>query len=89
VGALTNGSYRNHCPDCLWSLHIDEHRPGDRHSECWGPMRPVAVRHHSAKGYQLVHRCERCGATSVNRVAVDTEQPDDWALICELPAANG
>jgi RNHCP domain len=52
-------------------------------------MRPVALRHHSAKGFQLIHRCERCGVTSVNRVAVDTGQPDDWALICELPTANG
>ena len=89
MGALTNGSYRNHCPDCLWSLHVDEHRPGDRDSQCGGLMRAVAVRHHSAKGYQLVHRCERCGATSVNRVALHTEQPDDWALICGLPAVNG
>jgi hypothetical protein len=88
VQALTNGSYRNHCPSCLWSLHVDE-SPGDRSSECRGPMRPVALRDHSAKGFQLVHRCERCGTTSVNRVAVDTEQPDDWVLVCELRPADG
>lgn len=86
--AVTDGSYRNHCPDCLWSLHLDE-RPGDRQSECRGPMRPVALCHHPAKGFQIVHRCERCGATSANRVAVATEQPDDWALVCGLPAASG
>jgi hypothetical protein len=51
-------------------------------------MRPVALRRHSAKGYQLVHRCERCGTRSVNRVAVDTDQPDDWALVCGLPGAD-
>jgi len=51
-------------------------------------MLPVALRR-SAKGYQLVHRCERCGTRSVNRVAVDTVQPDDWALVCELAAAGG
>jgi hypothetical protein len=52
-------------------------------------MRPVGLRRHSAKGFQLVHRCARCGTTSVNRVAVDTEQPDDWALVCDLPTATG
>jgi len=83
VGPVTNGSYRNHCPTCLWSRHVDE-LPGDRRSECGGPMRPVAVRHRSAKGFQLVHRCGRCGTTSVNRVAVDTDQPDDWTLVCAL-----
>lgn len=47
-------------------------------------MRPIGLRHHSKKGHQIVHRCERCGGRSVNRVAVDTDQPDDWALVCEL-----
>jgi hypothetical protein len=85
---VTNGSYRNHCPRCLWSHHVDQ-LPGDRASDCGSPMRPVGVRHHSAKGFQLIHRCERCGATSVNRVASGTDQPDDWTLICRLTAAGG
>ena len=29
VPANTDGHYRNHCPWCLWSLHVDE-LPGDR-----------------------------------------------------------
>jgi RNHCP domain-containing protein len=88
VSPLTNGSYRNHCPACLWSRHVDD-VPGDRASECGGAMRPVAVRQHSAKGHQLVHRCERCGTTSVNRVAIDTEQPDDWTRVCALASVGG
>ena len=28
---------RNHCPFCLWSLHVDEN-PGDRACECGGEM---------------------------------------------------
>ena len=28
---------RNHCPFCLWSLHLDEN-PGDRASDCGGQM---------------------------------------------------
>jgi len=48
-------------------------------------MEPVGMRFRPQKGYQLVHRCERCGCVSVNRVATDTQQPDDWDRICRLP----
>ena len=34
--------HRNHCPNCLSSLHVDE-EPGDRASDCGGIMEPVAV----------------------------------------------
>lgn len=27
---IQNGSYRNHCPFCLFSLHVDGEVPGDR-----------------------------------------------------------
>lgn len=27
---IPNGSYRNHCPFCLFSLHVDGEIPGDR-----------------------------------------------------------
>ncbi|MGH3301842.1 MAG: RNHCP domain-containing protein [Streptosporangiaceae bacterium] len=37
VRPLVNGSYRNHCPACLWSQHVDV-RPGDRASPCCGLM---------------------------------------------------
>lgn len=32
-GAGSN--HRNHCPNCLYSLHVDI-EPGDRESECGG-----------------------------------------------------
>lgn len=28
------GSARNHCPACLYSLHVDDVIPGDRLSAC-------------------------------------------------------
>ena len=34
--------HRNHCPNCLSSLHADI-EPGDRESDCGGIMEPVAV----------------------------------------------
>ena len=36
---LTNGSFRDHCPFCLFSLHVDE-QVGDRMSDCRGLMEP-------------------------------------------------
>lgn len=42
---IPNGAgsdHRNHCPNCLSSLHVDE-EPGDRASDCGGIMEPVSV----------------------------------------------
>ncbi len=76
VVPLTNGSYRNHCPSCLYSKHVDE-APGDRRSTCHGLMRPIGLVYKRKKGYQIVHQCLKCGVIRVNKVAVDTVQPDD------------
>jgi DNA-directed RNA polymerase subunit RPC12/RpoP len=82
VEPLTNGSYRNHCPFCLHSLHVDI-MPGDRRNTCRGLMEPVGVRA-GRKGYQIVFRCRRCGANGVNRIAEDTLQRDDFTLLFNL-----
>lgn len=82
---LTNGSYRNHCPTCLYSKHVDV-VPGDRASACHGPMRPVRLEHRSGKGRVIVHRCEWCGCERPNRVAADTRQPDDLDALSRLAA---
>jgi len=83
VEPLTNGSYRNHCPFCVYSLHLDD-LPGDRNSICQGLMQPVGVRYNSRKGWQIVHRCQTCGVVKVNRAAVDTVQPDNQDTINRL-----
>ena len=76
VQPLDNGSYRNHCPFCLYSKHIDI-LPGDRREKCGGLMAPVGLRYKPGKGYQIIHRCLKCGAERVNKAATDTTQPDD------------
>jgi len=83
VMPLTNGSYRNHCPVCLSSVHVDV-RPGDRASGCGGIMRAVGLAHRGDKGWQIVHRCDRCGAMGANRVADGTVQPDDIRAVARL-----
>lgn len=75
VAPVSNGGYRNHCPSCLHSLHVDI-VPGDRASLCRGLMAPVALEYAAKKGFQIVHRCLGCGQHKRNRAAVDTVQPD-------------
>lgn len=79
---LTNGSYRNHCPFCLYSRHVDM-RPGDRASACGGLMEPVDLLYHSKKGYQIVHQCRQCGHEQLNKAADDPVQEDDVISLME------
>jgi predicted RNA-binding Zn-ribbon protein involved in translation (DUF1610 family) len=73
VKPLRHGTYRNHCPRCLWSKHVDEGGPGDRLSTCNGPMEPTGMDHRGAKGWMIVHRCVKCGKTVTNKVAPDDD----------------
>jgi hypothetical protein len=84
VPPLANGSVRNHCPRCLYSLHLDEN-PGDRAASCGGLMAPVAVEYSGKKGWVIVHRCEHCGAMRRNKAALDDpDAPDDYARLIAL-----
>jgi phage FluMu protein Com len=68
--AAAGTHHRNHCPHCLWSLHVD-HEAGDRTEACHGLMEPVAVWVRRKGEWALVHRCQRCGALNANRIAGD------------------
>ena len=68
TGAGSN--HRNHCPNCLSSLHLDI-EPGDREADCGGIMEPVGVWVRKNGEWALIHRCRRCGHLSSNRVAAD------------------
>ena len=70
VPAGTGSDHRNHCPNCLCSVHLDI-EPGDRASDCGGLMEPVAVWVRKNGEWAIIHRCRRCGAFSSNRVAAD------------------
>lgn len=57
---IGNG-FTNHCPNCLWSKHVDQN-PGDRSESCRGMMEPVAITQ-AADRYRILHRCLQCGMT--------------------------
>ncbi len=62
--------HRNHCPSCLWSLHLDV-EPGDRAADCGASMEPIAITVRNDGEWVLIHRCRGCGILSSNRVAGD------------------
>ncbi len=63
---VTGNGYTNHCPNCLWSKHVDNN-PGDRESECHGLMEPVQVRKKDGT-MDVLHHCVECGYEKWNHV---------------------
>ena len=79
---------RNHCPFCLWSLHVDIN-PGDRACECRALMEPVKVVTDPKKGYIILHRCTKCHEIHRNKAAHEAKvQPDNKKLLIQLTAAE-
>lgn len=68
VTRLRSGGYRNHCPFCLSSLHVDRVVPGDRNSSCHGVMIACRLHFHTKKGWQIVHRCTKCHVEKLNKI---------------------
>lgn len=68
--AGAGSEHRNHCPNCLHSLHLDV-EPGDRAADCGGIMEPIGVWVRKSGEWAVIHRCRRCGALSSNRTAAD------------------
>ena len=64
---------RNHCPHCLWSLHVDL-RTGDRRSGCRGQMEPAGIRVLPDGEWAIIHRCVKCGFLRSNRIAGDDNE---------------
>jgi len=62
--SVTGDGYTNHCPQCLWSRHVDIN-PGDRAALCGGLMEPICVEG-STPSYDIVHRCLSCSAERRN-----------------------
>jgi hypothetical protein len=62
---------RNHCRECLCSLHVDKEVPGDRASNCKGLMKPMGIDIRGNKGIMITHKCEKCGKIIENKAATD------------------
>ena len=84
--AGAGSEHRNHCNNCLHSLHLDI-EPGDREADCGGLMEPVAVWVRKNGEWAIIHRCKRCGMMSSNRVAAD-DNPVKLMSIAMKPIAH-
>lgn len=56
-GKPAGTQHRNHCPNCLTSLHLDNE--------------PVAVWVRKGGEWAIIHRCRLCGKLTSNRIAAD------------------
>ena len=84
IGApIMGGRQRNHCPNCLYSKHVDHTRPGDRRSTCHSLMEPVGMVLRRNEDV-LIHRCLGCGKEDPNRIAAD----DNPVLLESIPVVE-
>lgn len=70
--------YTNHCPNCLWSRHVDI-QPGDRAADCQGMMQPVGIRIQKGE-YDIQHRCLQCG----KMMYCKSSSQDDFEMILKV-----
>jgi len=71
--------YTNHCPNCLFSLHVDEEVPGDRASTCKGSTEPIKAEIKDGE-YILTHKCQKCNKISRNK----TSEEDNFEEILKI-----
>ncbi len=80
-GLFVEGNgYTNHCPECLWSKHVDIF-PGDRAGKCGGLMEPIGVTKKGAE-YVIAHKCVICGFEKPNKAVKE----DNFQMIVQISA---
>lgn len=86
IGApVAGGRQRNHCPNCLYSRHVDATMPGDRKATCGSLMKPMGLMSRRNGEQVLIHQCLGCGKQDPNRIAAD----DNPVLLDIIPVVAG
>lgn len=80
AAGVRGDGYTNHCPQCLWSKHVDV-EPGDRAAVCGGMMQPLLLEG-GTPYYTILHECEACGFQRRNKV----QKQDDSRAVVALAA---
>lgn len=73
-----NYTARDHCPECLYSKHVDIF-PGDRKNECCGLLKPIDVEKFKDT-YKIIYECEKCHQKHKNIIAND----DNFDIILQI-----
>jgi uncharacterized Zn finger protein len=79
---VVGNGYTNHCPECLWSKHVDVF-PGDRAGDCEGMMEPISVKKNKGE-YIITHKCVKCGFVKPNKAVKE----DNFQMIIQISANN-
>ncbi len=69
---------RDHCPKCLYSIHIDNN-PGDRANTCLGNLVPINIEKFKDT-YKIIYKCDKCNEIKKNIMAND----DDYDMILKI-----
>lgn len=77
-----NYTARDHCPNCLYSKHIDI-MPGDRQNQCGGLMMPIGIEKYK-NTYKIIYKCTKCHEIHKNIAAND----DNYDLIIKLSVSE-
>lgn len=75
---VKGNGYTNHCPECLWSKHVDVN-PGDRSSSCGGMMKPVSIEK-KGDAYSVFQECTKCSHVRKNKITPE----DNFEVILAL-----
>ncbi len=76
---VEGNGYTDHCPYCLWSLHVDIN-PGDRRSKCGGLMEPVRVVYENGN-MMIYYRCTKCNMIKRIKAAANDNEELLYALV--------
>ena len=79
---VEGNGYTNHCPECLWSKHVDIF-PGDRKNKCLGLMEPTGVKVKN-KEYTIFHKCSVCGIEKLNKAS----PKDNFDMVVQISASK-
>lgn len=66
---VSGNGYTNHCPECLWSKHVDIN-PGDRAASCGGLMAPTSLENENGE-YVITHTCHKCKYSKRNKLSLN------------------
>jgi len=64
---------RDHCPACLWSVHVGAESEKDRQSDCRAGMQPAGLTTKGRGELAIVEVCTSCDTVRTNRVAGDDD----------------
>lgn len=76
--AKSSYTARDHCPDCLYSKHVDI-LPGDRMNPCQGLLVPIGIEKFKDT-YKIIYKCKTCHQLHKNIALTD----DNMDLLIQL-----